>query len=92
MNERNPEDLKMTEKHLHNFIKTLKDFGDITTEGICYYTYEELKAEAVKHYKSLLLEIDNPKEDCPEVTWNYSIAFIRNWIKHFFNLTEEDLK
>jgi len=61
-------------------LKTLKDFGDVTTEGVCYYTYEELKAEAVKWTK--MLSKDGIQEN----------VCIWKWIKHFFNLTEEELK
>ena len=74
-------------------LKTLKDLHDFYEENwreLDMDFIDFIKAEAVKWYKDLLQAIDNPKEDCPVVTWNYSIAFIRNWIKHFFNITEED--
>ena len=36
---------------------------------------------------SFLIAIDKPKEDCPIVTWNYSIVFIRNVLQRL----KEDL-
>jgi len=61
-------------------LKTLKDFEvNCREEGKAYST--DLKAEAVKHIKRF--------EESP-----YCGSYIGeiNWIKHFFNLTEEDLK
>ena len=67
----------------------------ITTE----VDWIELKAEAIKWIK----EIDNFEKLPEDIVWEkitgqtieYSIdAMIgmRNWIKHFFNITEEDLQ
>ena len=65
-------------------LKTLKDFGCLRDEfsnldfTIC--SKDELKAEAVKwvkYYENWKID-DKPLFD--------------NWIKHFFNLIEEDLK
>ena len=69
-------------------MKTLKD---IELDKYSYPT-KILKELAIKWVKVNLYAIDKPKEDCPIVTWNYSIAFMNNWIKQFFNITEEDLE
>ena len=68
-------------------LKTLKDFereqyseGDEEDGSIVkYFDERELKAEAVKWLKA---------KDDGETMPLYS----EDWIKHFFNLTEEDLK
>ena len=71
-------------------LKTLKDFeknigdcvaGDVYDRGATNWIKEDtLKAEAVKWVK---------EKTCNEK----DIEWIMNeWIKHFFNLTEEDLK
>lgn len=79
-------------------LKTLKDIetsvyiGDWGEDTPISEFKHKLKAEAIKWVKENLKLIDKPKEDCPDVTWNYSIVFINNWIKHFFNITEEDLQ
>ncbi len=77
-------------------LKTLKDFnweenvtifdGDMT--GVNEDSIKkELKAEAVKWVKNLkLMEL---REDTSESHSNRDCAY---WIKHFFNITEEDLK
>jgi len=70
----------------------LKTLEDLRLERVDTRINDILKSEAVKWVKLNYLAIDKPKEDCPTVTWNYSIAFMNNWIKNFFNLTEEDLK
>jgi hypothetical protein len=60
-------------------LKTLKDIGAINS-----VLKNELKAEAVKWVKYM-----NKQED-----WIYMV-YERDWeglFKHFFNLTEEDLK
>ena len=79
----------------------MKDILKITEgskiEG--YVWAEHLRAEAVKWIK----EIDNFKKSSEDLMWEEmtgktieyskdSICSLRNWIKHFFNLTEEDLK
>ena len=66
-------------------LKTLKDLDFLKLEfrekRASEYLIENLKAEAVKHIKIF--------EKSP-----YCGSYIGeiNWIKHFFNLTEEDLK
>ena len=74
-------------------LKTLKDLKRINVwEGFeGHIEVNELKAEAVKWIKANLKAIDKPKPMTDIVAWNYSIAFINNWIKHFFNITEEEL-
>jgi len=74
------------------YSKTGRTFGDISNKRGQLVFVNELKELAIKWVKVNLYAIDKPKEDCPIVTWNYSIAFMNNWIKQFFNITEEDLK
>ena len=62
-------------------LKTLKDFDDM---GEIILNIRNLKAEAVKWVKA------NNEDGDP--TLIQSRADINTWIKHFFNLTEEDLK
>jgi len=66
-------------------LKTLKDFdiscGGYGCDGI---SYSELKAEAIKWFEHLggdTTEYENTEES----------AEVCRWIKHFFNLSEEDL-
>jgi len=87
-------------------LKTLKDFSefrfDYTDEDDPLIHIKELKAEAVKWVKELKEHENNGISDkigfeSYEFTkfydWqNDTFYQIREWIKHFFNLTEEDLK
>ena len=62
-------------------LKTLKDFPLKYCGNCCFESHEEqLRQEAIKWVK------DNPKAYFKEND------IVNNWIKHFFNLTEEDLK
>lgn len=66
---------------------TLKTLKDLNWEDYRTFTQEavskkELKAEAVKWVKDIEKKNPNPYGDSSMVYW----------IKHFFNLTEEDLK
>ena len=70
-------------------LKTLKDFGryydkdrDVFVRTI---SEKEIKAEAVKWVKSIRHSEGNLSE-------KYGDAQKEIWIKHFFNITEEDLK
>jgi hypothetical protein len=68
-------------------LKTLKDINEysrVTAEAEFdrWVKVEDLKQEAIKWVKHLDLE----KEQ-----WNYCLHHVE-WIKHFFNITEEDLK
>ena len=62
-------------------LKTLKDLGMNYEDLGIQISPKELKQEAIKwDEKELFIKgFDNVKD-------------IRRWIKHFFNLTEEDLK
>ena len=70
-------------------LKTLKDLDcggvdfdeDNQDQGEIKF-YRNLKAEAIKWVKSHHHSFMNELENCIQC----------NWIKHFFNLTEEDLK
>ena len=61
-------------------LKEKRDF-DEGEEDLLLINYDELKAEAIKWIKLM----DRYK------THYYSHPDARKWIKHFFNLTEEDL-
>ena len=87
-----------------NDLKTLKDLAkttilipDTSKKHPCqeptipkeHTQTDELKQEAIKHIK----ELEKEKIDvgsCRE-RWNYADSKIE-WIKNFFNLTEEDLE
>ncbi len=68
-------------------LKTLKDLTYEEKENkIKYYNIvlvRELKAEAIKWVKKLRKEAGSHV---------YKNLEIQDWIKHFFNLTEEDLE
>lgn len=80
-------------------LKTLKDIlekngvdfdeGNWTESGD---TLIDLRQEAIKWIKELYKEsfITNPKLNNKELT--NSKAHTISWIKHFFNITEEDLE
>lgn len=61
-------------------LKTFKDIEKSLWNGICCFLERDLKAEAVKWVKWLKIG---------KIRDNLSTS---DWIKHFFNLTEEDLK
>jgi len=61
-------------------LKTLKDLESeyIDCENACNYIFTELRAEAIKWVKEINESIIEPS--------------VQDFIKDFFNLTEEDLK
>jgi len=60
-------------------LKTLKDLGNnMAPSEIITYFKRDLKSEAVKWAKEGLSQKKN--------------SGVINWIKHFFNITEEDLQ
>ena len=66
-------------------LKTLKDIYDgYDDERRNLIDKEELKAEAVKWVKYY----DKKREESGNLRGEWE----KNWIKHFFNLTKEDLK
>ena len=68
-------------------LKTLKDFGDSGEDrGMC--GKYEIKQEAINWVKR------NRKEDIKDGSNEAHVYFTgaELWIKHFFNITEEDLK
>ena len=75
-------------------LKTLKDFEGINLNPA---EIELLKQEAIKWIKGLKqgasdhlnYKIGNPKDAAKIIIDNFQII---NWIEHFFNITEEDLK
>lgn len=80
-------------------LKTLKDFKAIEcpegTEYICSNeVLEEIKQEVVKWIKEL--RKDFPKSITPMRMGGKNrlqqLKFTEHWIKHFFNITDEDLK
>ena len=81
-------------------LKTLKDLNGVDKDGCFmsakenpdYYMKEELKAEAVKWVKVIdkrMAKCDCKLGDCRICKHD---LILRKWIKHFFNITEEDLK
>lgn len=70
-------------------LKTLKDIF-VRKDGIVEALYEKrLKAEAVKWVKEDFRCLkEGIEDDEPRISTEARIQ----WIKHFFNLTEEDLK
>ncbi len=66
--------------------KTLKDIIKGQSLGDLYW-YVELKAEAVKW----VLDIRNSTPSTSQKKEDIR-CFSESWIKHFFNITEEDLK
>ena len=65
-------------------LKTLKDFQEFGSNGLKklhYIECEKLRAEAVKWVKD--------KNKCSDTDCRF---ILNEWIKHFFNLTEEDLE
>ena len=84
-------------------LKTLKDFEEYKMPEIDKQIIKALKAEAVKWVKDLDNE-DCPEckkmggrtygycEDCKTAHVVLNVEDIKEWIKHFFNLTKDDLK
>ena len=74
-------------------LKTLKDFD---VEPCCHgITQFDLKQEAIKHYFLIQKEIDGEgKIPVDELSNNRIQSFKgkQNWIKWFFNITEEEIK
>jgi hypothetical protein len=72
-------------------LKTLKDF-ELTSPDFQDWIQKELTVEAVKWVK----ELEEHEEDsifaCPQEWDSASTYNVREWIKHFFNITDEDLK
>lgn len=76
-------------------MKTLKDLEEL---GLAYNGKvtclpDKLRQEAIKHVKKLSL----PKQKRENPPFYYTankptIEFMVSWIKHFFNLSESDLK
>ena len=69
-------------------LKTLKDINGEGYGSVKRCSHQELKAEAVEWVKLCEQEKLRAFNSCDEQCINSQIA----WIKHFFNLTEEDLK
>jgi hypothetical protein len=71
-------------------LKTLKDLTDEGYGSVILYCKQELKQEAIKWVKERKF-LPVPKGVEPHVYHAYMHGE-REFIKHFFNLTEEDLK
>ena len=70
-------------------LKTLKDFeADKNTTKYPWHLAQDLKEEAIKWMKS---EIEDEVHGKVLTDGKYMYGNIA-WIKHFFNITEEDLK
>ena len=78
-------------------LKTLKDFAANSEDLKIRETYaieretmiKELKQEAIKWIKELENQICEPNGYCEHYI---DISGTLDWIKNFFNITEEDLK
>lgn len=89
-----------------NKLKTLKDIeeGEMNdTEEISPGKYrdvycvpavsrKELRQEAIKWIKNINLNKELVFADCILCQNTDERSFVRGWIKHFFNITKEDLK
>jgi hypothetical protein len=80
-------------------LKTLKDFEEFHNYDFDFkmINKEELKSEAVKWVKSIMKECSERYLKSDGIVCEFGDICINcevkiNWIKHFFNLTEEDLK
>jgi len=76
---------------MKNKLKTLKEFG---AEGILV-NVSDIREEAIKWVKAFYEDMkkERPEEKREVIKLNnYSSEEVVFWIKHFFNLTEEDLK
>lgn len=79
-------------------LKTLKDLDVPTSEFLCVpsESVKALRKEAIKWIKELKKTIVYPYgKDIPILDGDHKLAKYVNsekWIKHFFNLEEEDLK
>jgi len=62
-------------------LKTLKD---LSAENMC--CQQRLRFEAIKWIKEFDAQIRENREAVP-----YKVSYIQDWIKHFFNISEEDL-
>lgn len=75
-------------------LKTLKDFE--WDEGLALYAnVQALRAEAVKWIKTIDSVDDyaiKSKLGFVTAAGNYNLYGARQWIKHFFNIKEEELK
>ena len=85
-------------------LKTLKDIPEIDTEGGMIISVNKLyvKQIGIDHIKKLNLEIQGI-DNMPRYGLNFKLAIedgikteqkrkIIDWIKYFFNITEEELK
>lgn len=93
------EDLKQEAIKWVKKLKTLKDFEGKPFEGVgcdcgCCSTMaidgDKLREEAIKWVKKLKTQIKPKNMEFRE--WRSSNYGAEEWIKYFFNLTEEDLK
>ena len=78
-----------SEKTQENALRTLKDFEETycDAEGLTNsIDKEDLRAEAIKWIKELYNHISQYPADVLETEGKI------DWIKHFFNITDEELK
>jgi hypothetical protein len=72
-----------------NELKTLKEMNGETDEYVV--NREELRAEAIKWIKEIDGDCDNGGFDF-DYEANADLTPVRSWIKHFFNINEEEIK
>lgn len=72
-------------------LKTLKDLmkGKDSDGGLGVYLARDIKAEAIKWAKNVRLPSINPEKLL--MIQDPESGLLVPWIKHFFNITEEDL-
>ena len=78
-------------------LKTLKDFninrynkkGETLYRGLDPSQMDALREEAIKHIKKLRI---SKVDKFGTIIGTPQAIEIERWIKHFFNITEEDLK
>jgi len=70
-------------------LKTLKDFEGMIKDKHGHRLYDEIRKEAIKWVKQEVFK----KKELPYSLQGYMCwDDINDWIKHFFNITSEDLK
>jgi hypothetical protein len=69
-------------------LKTLKDIKLKEVNGFWYYGLDDLRAEAIKWIK----ELEQTPMDYEDDGANGEVKGQIDWIKHFFNIEESELK
>ncbi len=92
------EELKGTEAYAQDKrekamkLKTLRSLEDCTEDGLIFVHPYEVRDEAIKHIKMLEEGLNIPESSIYKRNLNDISRGKINWIKHFFNITEERLE